>query len=116
MGDQQKTGNQGEVLAQTFLERKGYTLEAKNYRYGKGEIDLVMRAADGWLVFVEVKARKNDFYGNPEQFVSRNQIRQIQKAAEGYLENNGWTPKIRFDIVAILLTNPPQLEHLEDAF
>lgn len=116
MATQQNTGKQGERMAQTFLEKKGYHWLASNFRFGKGEIDLIMRSPEGWTVFVEVKARKNANYGLPEQFVSKRQQHQIRYVAEGYLNRHGWDPKIRFDIVSILLTNPPQLEHLPDAF
>lgn len=116
MGIQQNIGKEGEELAQTFLERKGYSILATNFRYGQSEIDMIARSPDGWLVFVEVKARKDSTFGYPEDFVSRNQMGAIRRAAEGYLQRNGWEKKFRFDIIAILLTQPPQLEHLEDAF
>lgn len=116
MGLQQNTGKQGEALAQSFLERKGYTCLATNFRHGKGEIDLIMRDPTQALVFVEVKGRKDDQYGHPESFVSKAQKAQIRRAAEGYMDKFGWQMRIRFDIVAILWVQPPEITHFEDAF
>ena len=55
---------QGEDIAIDYLRRKGYVILDRNWRSGHREIDIVARK-DDTVVFVEVKARANAFYGNP---------------------------------------------------
>ena len=64
---------------------------------------------------LEVKSRKNNNFGNPEDFVSKNQQRSIITVAEEYILQTNWQGLIRFDIIAITeKTN--DLQHFEDAF
>ena len=93
-------GHEAELKASHFLQQKGYTLLASNYRHGKGEIDLVMKDGD-ILVFIEVKARKDDRYGYPEQWVSRKKMDMIHQTAEGYMLQHQWFGRIRFDILSV---------------
>ena len=93
-------GKEAELKAAHFLQQKGYVLKASNYRYGKGEIDLIMKDGE-ILVFVEVKARKNDKYGYPEQWVSRKKMDMIYQTAEGYMLQYHWHGRIRFDILSV---------------
>ena len=65
-GNTRKTGARYELLAAVHLEKCGYHIIEKNYRCRIGEIDLV--ACDGaYLVFVEVKYRKNNKKGRVRQ-------------------------------------------------
>lgn len=111
----QKKGKAGELQASQHLESKGYEILERNYRYHKGEIDLIALWQNELLVFVEVKARSNMDFGDPETFVSPGQERLILEAAEDYIFAVNWKKDIRFDIIAIDL-NTHQLEHIEDAF
>ena len=58
----QKRGRLGEDLTAAELEKRGYRIIARNYRFSRNEIDLV--AAKGAVVlFVEVKTRSaGNFY------------------------------------------------------
>ena len=49
-------GKAGEDLAAKFLEQNGLKILERNYRFERGEIDLIAEEGDE-LVFVEVKAR-----------------------------------------------------------
>ncbi len=62
MSDKIKTSADGENMAARFLESKGYHVRARNYRCGRGEIDLIMQR-DNWIIFVEVKTRSSTHYG-----------------------------------------------------
>ena len=111
-------GRRGEDLAHRFLRRQGFTVVARNYRArsGSGEIDLI-----GWerdcLVFVEVKSRATDEFGSPDRAVDSEKQARIGRAARDYARRAGadWGC-VRFDIVNVLLTQPPQVELLRDAF
>ena len=116
MTERRKIGDKGEEEAANFLFANGYEVLNRNYRYGRGEIDIIARKGDT-LAFVEVKTRKNIVYGYPESFVSENQQELILSAAEEYIKQYDWRGTIRFDIIAILWGNDEiKLDHFEDAF
>ncbi|MFT6882607.1 MAG: putative endonuclease [Marinoscillum sp.] len=106
-------GKYGEDLAVSFLEKKGFEITERNYRYGRGEIDLIGILDNKLLVFIEVKLRKGNTYGEPESFVSNAQQKLIIKAAENYLFAINWEKDIRFDIISI---TREEILHIEDAF
>ena len=112
-------GKRGEELASDFLKQKGMKILNRNYRFDRGEIDLVC-LDDKSLVFVEVKTRTNQEYGVPIEAVSEKKASQIRKVAEGFLMEYGAGlefQEIRFDIVGILLKgNKEIIEHIENAF
>jgi putative endonuclease len=111
-------GRMGEDMAHRYLRRQGLTVVARNYRppSGSGEIDLVARHGDA-LVFVEVKARSSTEFGEPERAVDAEKRKNVKRAARDYARRAGveWT-HTRFDIVSVVLENPPRIEWLRDAF
>jgi putative endonuclease len=110
-------GRLGEDEAVEYLAKKGYSIVTRNYRFGRGEIDII--AQDGEiLVFVEVKARRSSSYGEPEDAVTGPKQKQIRKTAEGYLfEYSIEGVPCRFDVVAIDYSTPDEvLRHYIDAF
>lgn len=115
-----KTGDKGEELAVELLESKSYTIIKRNYRYGKGEIDIIAKdPQEEGLVFIEVKSRKSLEYGSPEEAITKNKIKQLKRIAELYLyENEIIEILCRFDVIAILMLpgEKPQIEHYVNAF
>ena len=108
-------GRVGEDMACDFLLEKGYKILKRNHREGRAEIDVI--AQDGhYLVFVEVKSRKNNKYGYPEEGVSKEQFTRISNAAQDYLGKVKWPGPFRFDIISITYGEDPELFHLEDVF
>lgn len=114
MTDKMETGGMGENLAADFLAGKGFRVVARNYRRRHAEIDLIVQR-DNWLIFVEVKTRSSDSYGQPESFVNEHQRRLIYDAAEDYIFHTNWRGHIRFDIVSVKLGSMPEIVHFEDA-
>lgn len=114
MSDKIEIGRLGENLAATFLEERGWEIVARNYRYKKAEIDLIIRR-DDWTIFVEVKTRSSTAFGQPEEFVDDYKARLIFDAAEEYIFSTNWLGKVRFDVVSITLTTPPEIVLFEDA-
>jgi len=97
----QQSGKFGEEIAKIHLEDQGYIFLEQNWYCRYGEIDLIMRDDDE-LVFVEVKLRKNDDFGYPEEMITYQKRRKLQKSALSYirkkkLDDFFW----RFDAVAI---------------
>lgn len=115
MTDKIKRGILGERLAAEFLERKGYRVVARNYRYRRAEIDLIVKK-ENWLVFVEVKTRSSQVFGYPEEFVDDKKAERILDGADQYLYETGWKGSVRYDIVAVNLgEGDPEIVHFEDA-
>jgi len=99
--DRISLGISGEDLACRELERRGYAILARRYRTRFGEIDIVCR--DGpTVVFVEVKARTNDRYGEPAEAVTLHKQARVAAMAEDYLARRHLQGvPCRFDVVAI---------------
>jgi putative endonuclease len=111
-------GRIGEDLAHRFLRSQGCTVVARNYRTrsGSGELDLVVWHGAA-LVFVEVKTRATAEFGPPDRAVDREKRLHLERAGRDYARRAGieWE-KTRFDIVSIVLSNPPRIEWLRDTF
>ncbi|MBT1703611.1 YraN family protein [Chryseosolibacter indicus] len=114
MSDKIKTGSKGENLAAEFLIQKGFEVVQRNYRFKHAEIDLIVKR-DNWLIFVEVKTRSSNSFGEPESFVDVAKERKIFEAAEEYIFSKDWRGHIRFDIVSVKLGTIPEIVHFEDA-
>jgi putative endonuclease len=115
--DRKKTGKRGEEIAVSFLKKKGYTIVEQNYRCVFGEIDIVARHR-GDIVFIEVKSRKSEDFGNPEEAVGFNKQRKISQIALNYLNEKGLNDHdARFDVVAIkLLPDDHKVKLITNAF
>lgn len=111
-------GKKGEDLACTHLEQKGYTILERNYHFEKAEVDLI--AYFGFeIIFVEVKTRTSDFFGQPEEFVDTAKQKLIFKAAQAWLyERKMEGSPIRFDVVSVKAESETTfiVTHFENAF
>jgi putative endonuclease len=118
MSNNLDTGKRGESLAAEFLEKKGWRIAERNWRAGRGEIDLIAWAHEQLLVFVEVKTRAGDNFGGPEEAVDARKQDIMARTAGLYMEHIGYDWEIRFDIIAVLLKGDKvlQIRHVEDAF
>ena len=113
-------GPWGEEKAAEFLRRKGYALVTSNYRCKFGEIDLIVKNRR-YLVFVEVKLRKNAKFAQALEYVDRRKQDRIRTTASMYLAQNPTELQPRFDVIEIYApdgsaTAHPEIYHLEDAF
>ncbi|MBC7450564.1 MAG: YraN family protein [Cytophagales bacterium] len=106
-----KKGLAGESKACDYLIEKGYGIVERNYRSGKGEIDIIA-FKDICYYFIEVKYRKNNRYGYPEDFVNKKKFQMVQQTAEAYILQHDWHGRIRFDVIAI--TGEEEPVHMED--
>lgn len=109
-------GDAAEDQALRHLQQAGLRLLQRNYRTpgrGGGEIDLVMRDADGTLVFVEVRRRASASHGGAAASVGGVKQRRIVLAARHYLMRLPAPPPCRFDVVAV---EPAGMTWLKAAF
>jgi putative endonuclease len=118
MAATQATGRKGEDIAHRFLKKNGFHILARRYRLadGSGEVDIIAREGDS-IVFVEVKTRLTSSFGGPERALGSQKERNIVRTARSYLLKVGaeWS-QARFDIVTVVVANPPVITHYRDAF
>ncbi len=120
MGRNNTKGAWGEAVAAEYLRKKHYTLVAAGYRSRFGEIDLIVQDRK-YLVFVEVKLRKNADFALAREYVDRHKQDRIAMTASVYLSNYPTKLQPRFDVIEIYApqgqdTLKPMINHLEDAF
>ncbi|MBP7062789.1 YraN family protein [Ferrovibrio sp.] len=109
----QRSGRQAEAMAALWLRLKGYTILARNFRHGSGEVDLLARRGQV-LAAVEVKWRPD--HDQAAAAVSPRQKYRIQRAASVF-----WAQLPDHDRVALrfdaLLLAPWRLpHHIRDAW
>ncbi|MBK8339486.1 MAG: YraN family protein [Flavobacteriales bacterium] len=111
-----KKGAHGEQAACHYLEEKGWSILARNWRVGRDELDIVARDGD-LLVVVEVKTRASEAHGAPYESVGTIKQHRMIRAAEAYLDHLGEDLDVRFDIISVVLhPSGTRLEHIEEAF
>jgi putative endonuclease len=116
MASHNELGTLGEQIALSYLQEKGYEILEKNYRYLKAEVDLIAKHKD-LIVFLEVKARSTNFFGEPELAVTLSKQKLLIEAADHYAVSNNLQNEIRFDVIAIIINkNETTIKHIEDAF
>lgn len=112
----QEFGKWAENEAAQVLVKKGYNILETNWQCGKYEIDIIAGNKD-LLIFVEVKARTSNAFGEPEVFVTKQKQRFIIAAAQAYIIEKGLHQEARFDIIGLLkINNNITVKHLEGAF
>ena len=113
-------GSWGEALAAEYLRKKRYHIVAVGFQSRFGEIDLIAKDRK-YLVFVEVKLRKNAAFASAREYVNRSKQDRIRATASIYLSKNPTNLQPRFDVIEIYAprgidTIDPVIEHMEDAF
>lgn len=108
----------GEELATEYLRKKGYSILARNFRVRQGELDIV--ASKGrYLVFVEVKTRKNGHFAAAREFITLAKQRRLICAAEYWCLKHPSDLQPRFDAIEVYGEEGcarPRIEHLENIF
>jgi putative endonuclease len=107
----------GEDLACAELRRRGYAILARRYRTRYGEIDVIARDGDA-IVFVEVKARRDEAFGGGLAAVTAWKQQRIARMATDYLARQGLLDApCRFDVVTVQFeTGHPRIEVFTHAF
>lgn len=110
-------GKVGEIIANNYLQTKGYKIIAKNYKNQLGEIDLIAKDGD-YLVFVEVKARLSNAFGSPLEAVNLHKQNKIRQVATSYLkQHKKLETNCRFDVISIVgQIDDYEITHIENAF
>ncbi len=94
-------GAVGEVMAARFLREKGYRILSSNYRCRQGEIDIIA-TVDGYIVFAEVKTRRQDAMYAPREAVTIAKQRRLIQTAAIYLSKYPSALQPRFDVIEVV--------------
>ena len=106
-------GTEYETLACEYLIRHGYQILCRNFRCRQGEIDIIARDRD-YLVFIEVKYRRDEHEGDPAEAVDYRKQKKISRVAEYYCwEKRKLNQPCRFDVICVL---GQEIRHIENAF
>jgi len=108
-----RLGQLGEQLAADRLASLGYEIVERNYRCTEGEIDIVARQSGRW-VFVEVRTRRGDRFGTPEESLTARKRAHIRASAQRYLsEHAAAEADWRVDAVAVVLTPAGRIARID---
>lgn len=110
-------GKKAEDLAVEYLQKNGYKILVRNFRFQKAEIDIIAEK-ENLIIITEVKARSTDAFMLPQEAVTKTKIRLIVSATNHYLEEFNKNQEVRFDIISILPDDKGNflIEHITDAF
>ena len=114
-----ESGKFGEDKAAEYLRKKGYGIIRRNFSCRFGEIDIIAENT-GFLVFAEVKLRKNDMHGEAKEFVNYSKQQKIIRSASLFLAGYDTEKQPRFDVIEVYapqgMFSPVKINHIEDAF
>ncbi|MFA6301848.1 MAG: YraN family protein [Legionella sp.] len=97
-----EVGRNAEEQALAYLAKHGLKLVQRNYYCRMGEVDLIMRDGD-YLVFIEVRSRSNQYYGDGAVSITRSKQQKIMKTALHYVQSHRLQDKVplRFDVLSV---------------
>ena len=116
MAEHNELGKTGEALAAEYLEKKGFEILERNWKYNHKELDLIAMHND-YLVIIEVKTRTSDGWENPKEAITNGKIRFIVEASEAYINETNIENEVRFDVVTLIPKGKDWIiEHIDEAF
>lgn len=117
MADHNDFGRIAEEEACKYLLSKHYEILVRNFRVQKAEIDIIAKKLNQ-LIIVEVKARSDNYFINPEEAVNRKKMKLIIFATDSFCQEYIDYDEVRFDIIAVLKNKMGgyDINHIKDAF
>lgn len=116
--DARERGKWGEALALKYLIKQHYDFVSSGWRSRFGEIDLIVKNSE-FIVFVEVKLRKDDRFAQAREYVSKSKQRKISATAQLWLAAHNSDLQPRFDVIEVYAPEgsaTPEIIHIENAF
>ena len=111
--DRVRLGRLGEDLARRFLRDLGYQILTTNYRCPQGEVDIVARDGEE-VVFVEVRTRRSQAFGTPQESLTRPKMRRLVATCQDYLQGYGGADtNWRIDLVSVRLDQGNRVEEID---
>ena len=119
-GDRRLLGRWGETQTAEWLRARGWRVVAAGWQCRFGEIDLIA-SNDKYIIFTEVKLRKNAVFAPARAFVDRGKQKRVRTAAQLYLLKHPTELQPRFDVAEVyapegMATRKPEINYIEDAF
>jgi len=112
-GARKRLGDAGEEIATRELVRRGYVVRERNWRCPEGELDMVAEQGET-LVFVEVRTRRGDRFGTPEESITLAKRAHLIAAAQAYLQAHSLQDRDwRIDVVAVEMSAQGQLRRVD---
>ncbi|MEK9133215.1 MAG: YraN family protein [Patescibacteria group bacterium] len=113
-----RSGSIGEELACKYLASHGFKIIKKNFTISGGEVDIIAKKAD-LLVFIEVKTRTNESFGNADESINFAKKRSLKRTVAKYLAKfTSGDVDYRVDLIEIELDRYTsvlvKINHLED--
>ena len=113
-------GKWGEGAALEYLKKKGFSVVTTGFRSRFGEIDLIVKNKE-FLVFAEVKTRKDASFAYAREYVGKDKQRKIISTANYWMTTRPTKLQPRFDVIEVYakdgeLTETPEINHIENAF
>ncbi len=109
-------GSAGESAAANYLRRKRYKILEQNFSCRFGEIDIIAQKGE-YIVFVEVKTRKNEDFAMAREFVHYAKQQRILKTAMLWMQRNETELQPRFDVIEVVGEGlGRKIRHIENAF
>ncbi len=117
MAEHNEFGKEGEDIAVRWLGKKEFEILFRNWRSGHLEIDIIAQKA-ACLHFIEVKTRRNDDFGPPEKFVTRQKLNNLMRAAAVFQLRYPHPLDVQYDILAITIGSNgiPDFFFVEDVY
>lgn len=115
MAKHNEIGVFGENQAVFYLETNGYQILERNFRFRKGEIDIIAYK-NPFVCFVEVKTRSSNDWGKPEEAINSHKEKLLINTANAFLEQHEMDEMARFDVITIVGDEKKfEIKHLKDA-
>lgn len=111
MKDTTAVGKIGEKMAIEHLKSKKYQIVSQNYRTRYGEIDLIAKK-ENKLVFVEVRTKRNEQFGSPEDTLNQKKLKKVWANAQAYIKIKKWPGPGQIDAVCLVLNKDNTLQRI----
>jgi len=111
MADRNLVWKKGERLARENLKNKGYQILQQNYRNRYAEIDLIAKKGN-ILVFIEVRTKKGELFGSPEETLNQKKLKKLWLNASAYVKIKRWSGSYRIDAICVVLNSDNSLARI----
>lgn len=118
--DPKQLGRLGEQYGALWLEKHGHTILERNWHSRYGELDIISLSADRLIVFSEVKTRRCEHFGSPQEAVTARKQSNVRRAGVQWLLDPAHRIShdgVRFDVISIVSKDGlVSVHHIPGAF
>ena len=96
-----ESGQEAEAAVAEQLATEGYKIIELNWKTPYAEIDVVAQK-DKVMYFVEVKYRRSLAAGDGFDYITRDKLRHMTRAAESWVNQNNWNGEYELLAAAVI--------------